>query len=618
MSTHKFTSIRIPIDEDNPSIMRIEKLCIKCGSCRQVCENDVAVGRMYDLESTGGHPICVHCGQCANVCPTNSIVEKYEYQEIQEAIENPEKIVIFNTSPSVRVSLGEEFGMESGAFVEGKLVAALRALGGDYILDTNFGADLTIMEEASELVDRIKNHRNPLPQFTSCCPAWVKFLETFFPDKTDHISTAKSPIGMQGPTVKTYFAKSQGINPTQIVNVAVTPCTAKKFEIRREEMCDAGHELGIAELRDMDHVITTRELARWLKEREVDFNTLTEESYDQLMGTASGAGVIFGNTGGVMEAAARTAHFLITGENPGEDFLNLKPVRGMDGIRSATVNIGAASVRLAVVQGLENAKQILEEMDHGKCEFDFLEVMCCRGGCIGGGGQPKSFDKDPDEVRKARIKALYEKDSSMPMRNSYENPEIQEVYKKFYDNPLSHIAERMLHTGYKDRSSDLGTKGAVDKKASGKILHIVVDVLMFLALLVALISPVIIGVIRGGGGGFPEWSPYRNLHMFAGWAIAVLIVVHIAINYRQILAAINFSGLPALSKVQYIVMLLMLILMAATVVTGAVWGNMGLGTPQMVRSLHSLSSWLAFLFTGAHIGFNISKFMSYLAMSKKA
>ena len=572
---------------------------------------------MYDLTSTGGKPICVHCGQCINVCPTNSLIERYEYQEVQKAIEDPDKIVIFNTSPSVRVSLGEEFGLAPGTFVEGKLVSALRALGADYVLDTNFGADLTIMEEASELVDRIKNHSRALPQFTSCCPSWVKFTETFFPDKTDHISTAKSPIGMQGPTVKAYFAKSKGINPKQIVNVAVTPCTSKKFEIRREEMCDAGHELGIAEMRDMDHVITTRELAIWLKERTIDFNSLAEESYDKLMGTASGAGVIFGNTGGVMEAAARTAYFLITGEQPGEDFLNLQPVRGMDGVKSASVDIGGVTVRLAVVHGLENAKQILEEMDSGKCDFDFLEVMCCRGGCIGGGGQPKAFDKDPDDVRRARIKSLYEKDKSMPIRNSHENSEIQAVYKNFYDHPLSHIAERLLHTGYEDRSSDLGVRGAVEKKTSSKIVHIVTDVLMFFLLLVLLVSPVIISVIRGGGGGFPEWSLYRNIHMLAGWAISALMVVHVIINYRQIMAVINFSVLPTVSKIQYIVMFLMLISMIITVVTGAIWGNLGLGTPQIVRSLHSLSSWLAFLFTGIHIGFNISKFMSYIPSSKR-
>ena len=306
MSTHVFTEIRIPIDDKNPAIVRDEELCIKCGACRRVCEREIAVGRLYDLESAGDRPICIHCGQCANVCPTGSITERYEYPKVKEAILDPNKIVIFTTSPSVRVGLGEEFGLDPGTFVEGKMVASLRVLGADYVLDTNFAADLTIMEEASELVDRIVNKTKPLPQFTSCCPSWVKFVETFYPDLLPHISTVKSPIGMQGPTIKTYFAKQRGIDPAKIVNVAVTPCSAKKFEIRREEMNAAGMELGTPGMRDMDYVITTRELAAWLREAHIDFCNLEDSAYDQLMGTASGSGVIFGNTGGVMEAAART------------------------------------------------------------------------------------------------------------------------------------------------------------------------------------------------------------------------------------------------------------------------------------------------------------------------
>jgi len=304
MSNHKHTDIRIPISENNPSIMRHEERCIKCGACKRICEGEIVVGRLYGLESTGDEPICVHCGQCANVCPPDSITERYEYQDVKKAVLDPEKIVIFNTSPSVRVGIGEEFNYAPGTFLEGKMVAALRALGADYVLDTNFAADLTIMEEAAELVARIVNKAKPLPQFTSCCPAWVKFVETFYPSMLPHISTVKSPIGMQGPTVKTYFAKQQSIDPRRIVNVAVTPCTAKKFEIRRDEMSDAGKELDIPGMMDMDHVFTTRELAIWLKEEGIDFNSLEDSDYDLLMGAASGSGVIFGNTGGVMEAAA--------------------------------------------------------------------------------------------------------------------------------------------------------------------------------------------------------------------------------------------------------------------------------------------------------------------------
>lgn len=462
MSVHEFVNIRIPIDNKNPSIMRIEELCIKCGACRRVCENEVAVGKMYDLESTGDMPICVNCGQCANVCPTNSIVERYDYEKVQKAIKDSDKIVIFNTSPSVRVGIGEEFGFPPGAFLEGKMVAALRALGADYVLDTNFGADLTIMEEASELVERITQNTKPLPQFTSCCPAWVKFVETYFPDKLSHISTVKSPIGMQGPTVKAYFAKEIGINPVKIVNVAVTPCTAKKFEIQREEMQDAGLELGISGMRDMDYVITTREMAIWLREEGIDFSSLDDSEYDKLMGTASGAGVIFGNTGGVMEAAARTAYYFVNGENPKDDFLNLQPVRGMDGVRSATVDFGGNKIRLAVAHGMENAKHILEDLDSGISNFDFLEVMCCRGGCIGGGGQPKTTVPLTDEIRKARVEALYKKDREMPLRCSHDNPDIKQLYDRFYGKPLSPIAERLLHTEYVNRSRDLGSKDAVE------------------------------------------------------------------------------------------------------------------------------------------------------------
>ena len=471
MSMHSFLDIRIPIDEKNPAIVRNEELCIKCGACKRVCERDIAVGRLYDLESTKDNPICIHCGQCANVCPVGSITERFEYPEVKKAILDPDKIVIFSTSPSVRVGLGEEFGFDPGSFVEGKMVASLRALGADYVLDTNFAADLTIMEEASELVDRIVNKTKPLPQFTSCCPAWVKFVETFYPEILPHISTVKSPIGMQGPTIKTYFAKQSGIDPEKIVNVAVTPCSAKKFEIRREEMKAAANEQKIPGMRDMDNVITTRELAAWLKEEGIDFNRLDDSDYDQLMGAASGSGVIFGNTGGVMEAAARSAYYFASGKNPGEDYLNLAPVRGMEGIRSAAVNIEGTPVRVAVVHGTDNAKQVVEDVMAGKCEYDFIEVMTCRGGCIGGGGQPKTEIPMSDEIREARIAALYQKDKEMPLRFSHENPDIKAVYENHYKAPLSPLAESLLHTTYTNRSSDLGSKGIVEKELSEEAIH---------------------------------------------------------------------------------------------------------------------------------------------------
>ena len=452
---HLPLSVRVPIELDNPSICRKEELCIKCGQCRDVCTKDIGVHGTYNFAQTGGKAICINCGQCANVCPTASITEVYEYEKVKEAIKDPNKIVIVSTSPSVRVALGEEFGMPKGSFVQGKMVALLRALGADYVLDTNFAADLTIVEEASELVERITKKTKPLPQFTSCCPAWVKFAETYYPEMIPNISSAKSPIGMQGPTIKTYFAKKMGIDPERIVNVALTPCTAKKFEIRREEMNAAGKKLGKPEMRDMDQVITTRELAIWAKESGIDLNSLQDSEYDSLMGQASGAGVIFGYTGGVMEAALRTAYFYITGKQPEGKLLDLQPVRGYDGLREASLEINGMTVNVAVVYGTANARKMIELVKKGEKDYHFIEVMTCPGGCIGGGGQPKDFAVDANESRKARIESLYKRDASLALRSSHENPEIKQLYQDFYGKPLSELAEKMLHTIYTDRSDDL-------------------------------------------------------------------------------------------------------------------------------------------------------------------
>ena len=452
---HLPLNVRVPIEKDNPSICRNEELCIKCGQCKEVCTKDIGVHGTYNFNQTGGKAICINCGQCANVCPTSSITEVYEYEDVKTAINDPNKIVIVSTSPSVRVALGEEFGMPKGSFVQGKMIALLRALGVDYVLDTNFAADLTIVEEASELVERITKGTKPLPQFTSCCPAWVKFAETYYPEMTDNLSSAKSPIGMQGPTIKTYFAKKMGIDPTKIVNVALTPCTAKKFEIRREEMNAAGKKLGIPEMRDMDQVITTRELAKWAKESGIDLNALEDSEYDNLMGQASGAGVIFGNTGGVMEAALRTAYFYITGKQPEGKLLNLQPVRGYDGLREASLEINGLTINVAVVYGTANARKMIELVKKGEKQYHFIEVMTCPGGCIGGGGQPKDFAVDANESRKSRIESLYKRDAFMTLRSSHENPEIKQLYEDFYGKPLSDLAEKMLHTIYTDRSKDL-------------------------------------------------------------------------------------------------------------------------------------------------------------------
>ena len=330
--------------------------------------------------------------------PPSSITEVYEYPAVRTAVKDPDKVVIVSTSPSVRAALGEEFGLPKGAFVQGKMVALLRALGADYVLDTNFSADLTIMEEASEPLQRITTGDKPLPQFTSCCPTWVKFAETYYPELMPNISSAKSPIGMQGPTIKTYFAKKMGIAPEKIVNVALTPCAAKKFEIRRSEMNAAGKKLGIPTMRDMDQVITTRELALWAKEDGIDFASLPDSDYDRLMGEGSGAGVIFGNTGGAMEAALRTAYAFITGQQPPADLLDLQPVRGYDGIREASLDIQGTTVNVAVVYGTANARKMIERVRSGEKQYHFIEVMTCPGGYIGGGGQPRDILADADET----------------------------------------------------------------------------------------------------------------------------------------------------------------------------------------------------------------------------
>ena len=456
MSKHLALNIRVPIEKDNPSIQRDEEKCIQCGQCKGVCQDYIGVHGTYTLEETGDCAVCINCGQCANVCPVSSIHETYEYQYVKEAIEDSDKIVIFNTSPSVRIALGEEFGMDAGSFVEGKMVGLLRRLGANYVLDTNFSADLTILEEGTELIRRLTKNTGPLPQFTSCCPAWVKYVEIYYPEMRDHLSSAKSPIGMQGPTVKTYFAQKMNLDPRKIINVAVTPCTAKKYEIRREEMNDAGKYLGIDGMRDMDYVITTRELAMWAKEEDISFTTLVDSPFDSLMGEASGAGVIFGNSGGVMEAALRTAYEIMTGNTAPVDLLEYVPIRGLDDVKEASVDINGIQINLAVIFGTKNASEFIEKMKKGDKQYHFIEVMTCPGGCISGGGQPKDKNYEGDLLRAKRIAGLYNRDASMVLRKSHENKEIQQLYKDFYKEPMSDIAEDMLHTKYIDRHNELG------------------------------------------------------------------------------------------------------------------------------------------------------------------
>jgi ferredoxin hydrogenase len=424
--SHKYhqqsADVKVPIKEDNPAVVFCKELCIECGACRHSCETDASAN------NNSREPVCVYCGQCTTVCPSAAITERYNYIDVKKAISDPDKIVVFNIAPAVKVSLGEEFGMSGGSFAEGKAVAALRELGADYVLDVCFSADLIVLEETAEFIERFGSGSEPhetgtgtgsglLPLFTSCCSSWVQYAEAFFPEILPYVSKAKSPIAMQGNTVKTYFAKKHNINPEKIVNVAVAPCTAKKHEIRRS----GAH--------GTDYVITARELAKWIKEEEakINWDQLRESAYDKLMGTASGAGVIFGNTGGVTEAVARTVYYQMTGEIPGDDYLKFHAARGMSGIKTATVNIAGKPVNIAVVHGLDNAKEIIENIIADKNAYDFVEVMACRGGCIGGGGQPRTAVPTNDALRRSRTEPLYKKDCGLKLRSSYQNPEIKEL-----------------------------------------------------------------------------------------------------------------------------------------------------------------------------------------------
>lgn len=452
MSKHLSCDIRVPVELDNPALLRIESLCIKCGKCRDVCCQEISVGGHFNLGKTFDHAICVHCGQCINVCPTNSLVERKEWLDVVAAIKDPNKKVVVMTSPSIRVALSEEFGGNAGTYDEEKMVGALRSLGVDYVFDTTFAADLTIMEEASELIDRVINNR-PLPQFTSCCPAWVKFVETYYPQLIPNISTSKSPISMFGPTIKTYFANKENINPDDIVCVALTPCTAKKYEIRLDKMDGSNIVHEKENISDVDHVITTREFAEWLKSENKDLQKVSSSAYDSLMPRGSGAGIIFGNSGGVMEAALRSAYYSLTKSNPPKDFLTFEPVRGLDGIKTASITINELTIKVAVIHGLDNIRYFLDSYDLK--DFHFIEVMTCPGGCIGGGGQPKHLNEPREAILKKRIEGLYQKDAEISLRYSHDNPELKRLYEEFYKAPLSELAEKLLHTHYEDISNTL-------------------------------------------------------------------------------------------------------------------------------------------------------------------
>jgi len=438
------------LDETGPSIIRDPNKCILCGRCIRVC-HDVQTVSVIGFVNRGpdtmvatvldeglGNVECTNCGQCIHACPVGAIKEKPCVDEVWAAIDDPEKHVVVQEAPAIRAALGEEFGLAPGTLVSGKMHAALKRLGFDAVFDTNFTADLTIMEEGSELVKSIKGG-GVLPQITSCSPGWIKFAEHFYPDLLDHISTCKSPQQMFGSLAKTYYAEKADMDPKKIVSVSVMPCTAKKFEASRPEMTDSGYQ-------DVDYVLTTRELARMIKEAGIDFASLPDEEAEPLMGMYSGAGTIFGATGGVMEAALRTAYKLVTGKEL--ENLDITPVRGMEGIKEATVDVDGLEVKVAVAHGLGNARKILDDVRVGKSPYHFIEIMACPGGCVGGGGQPISFDM---ALRSTRGQTLYNEDAELPYRKSYENPSIKRLYEEYLEEPLGEKSHHLLHTRYKSR-----------------------------------------------------------------------------------------------------------------------------------------------------------------------
>lgn len=460
---------RVPIDPDNPSIARDDRKCVLCGQCIEACQRVQTVFGSYELPVKDDF-ICVHCGQCTLWCPTGAITEVDDRARVIAALADPSKHVIVQTAPATRVGIGEEFGMAPGSWAEGQQVAALRKLGFKKVFDTNFSADLTIMEEGSELLERVtKKSDEPLPQLTSCCPGWVKFVEYYYPELMPNLSSAKSPQQMMGAMMKTYYAKKAGIDPKNIVSVSIMPCTAKKFEADRPEFNSAGKFMksGNGEVRDIDAVLTVRELAWMMKAAGLDLASLPNEQYDSILGAGSGAGLIFGTTGGVMEAAVRSAYFLATGQKAPAIAFNLTPIRGLTGVKEAAIPVpGHGELKVAVVHGLHNARYLLDKVKKGEGKYDFIEVMSCPGGCIGGGGMPRTSVPPADIVRIERIKSMQAKDAGDTLRESHENPEIKTLYKEFLDKPLSPKAKELLHTTYTSRANHL----KVDQKAVAQFI----------------------------------------------------------------------------------------------------------------------------------------------------
>jgi NADH-quinone oxidoreductase subunit G/NADP-reducing hydrogenase subunit HndD len=440
----------LPEDHSSPSLFRDPSKCIACRRCVYACNQVQGVGilhpvhRGYETYVAPGwgrglmEVSCTLCGQCVHACPVGAIAEKDQTAEVWAALADPKKHVVVQTAPATRVALGEEVGLPSGTIVTGKMVSALKRLGFDRVFDTDFTADLTIMEEGHELLRRVQSG-GPLPMFTSCSPGWIKYMEHMYPEYLSHLSTCKSPQQMFGALAKTYYAEKAGINPADIYVVSIMPCTAKKFEAMRPEMNSSGY-------RDVDVVLTTRELGRMLREAGIQFDRLPDTPYDDPLGISTGAAVIFGATGGVMEAALRTAYEVVTGRPlPRFDF---EPVRGLQGIKEAEVDLDGTCLKVAVGHGLKNAQKIMERVKSGEAGWHFIEIMCCPGGCIGGGGQPIPTNT---EVRLQRTRSIYQVDRELPLRKSHENPAVGQIYREFLVEPLGHRSHELLHTHYTPR-----------------------------------------------------------------------------------------------------------------------------------------------------------------------
>ena len=420
---------RVNISNDNPSIVFDSSKCDDCGICKNICKFNVGVYGYSDSE----YP-CINCGSCTIMCPNKCLSERDETLKLREYLHSG-KTIVMQTAPAVRVALGEEFGYKIGTNVEGKMVAALRKIGANYVFDTTFGADLTIMEEAHELVGRIKNNIKG-PMMTSCCPSWVKFVEMFYPEYIPNLSTCKSPIAMEGSMIKNYFSKINNIDKDNIISIAIVPCTSKKIERLR--------------FNDVDLVITTRELANYLKEENIDIKNLKDSTFNALMSKGSGSGIIFGSSGGVMEATIREVYHILNKRRPKGRLLNFKEVRGLSNVKETSITINGVSLKLAVINGTGDARKVIEKIKSGEVYYDFIEVMACEGGCIAGGGQPRVFPCT-NELKFKRMKGLYKSDKRMKIRNACDNIDVKLLYDDFLGEVGSDLSKKYLHTDYNKR-----------------------------------------------------------------------------------------------------------------------------------------------------------------------